>query len=270
MQTLPAREGDPDPPPDNGQHIALGCCTEYLRFLERVGQERLLPARAARAAGDRARTAPSRSSGPGCSPSSATGTFRCATGWRSRASRVGSARLEPAEHDGETFAHAPASAGPVAGGDRPLLGRVHPPGPQPAQRDVSAALGDLHRADRAPRRADGLRSRPAGRAARRDARRGGRARARASGVRPCAPGARVAALEEGAAVLADGERVEGEASSSPCPRARARALLGEPEPALEDSPIVSAHLLFDRRVLRLRAGGAAREPRALGLRPRAG
>ena len=34
----PTREGDPEPPPDNGQHIALGCFTEYLRFLERVGE----------------------------------------------------------------------------------------------------------------------------------------------------------------------------------------------------------------------------------------
>ncbi|HXR11687.1 MAG TPA: FAD-dependent oxidoreductase, partial [Gaiellaceae bacterium] len=31
-------EGDPQPPPDNGQHIALGCFTEYLRFLERIGE----------------------------------------------------------------------------------------------------------------------------------------------------------------------------------------------------------------------------------------
>jgi len=38
VQTLPRREGDPEPPPDNGQHIALGCFTEYLRFLERIGQ----------------------------------------------------------------------------------------------------------------------------------------------------------------------------------------------------------------------------------------
>src|SRR5256714_229859 len=37
VQTLPPREGDPDPPPDNGQHIALGCFDAYLRFLERVG-----------------------------------------------------------------------------------------------------------------------------------------------------------------------------------------------------------------------------------------
>jgi squalene-associated FAD-dependent desaturase len=38
VQTLPRREGDPEPPPDNGQHIALGCFTEYRRFLGRVGE----------------------------------------------------------------------------------------------------------------------------------------------------------------------------------------------------------------------------------------
>jgi protoporphyrinogen oxidase len=37
VQTLPEREGDPEPPPDNGQHIALGCFTEYLKFLQRIG-----------------------------------------------------------------------------------------------------------------------------------------------------------------------------------------------------------------------------------------
>jgi hydroxysqualene dehydroxylase len=37
VQTLPRREGDPDPPPDNGQHVALGCFEQYLWFLERVG-----------------------------------------------------------------------------------------------------------------------------------------------------------------------------------------------------------------------------------------
>jgi hydroxysqualene dehydroxylase len=37
VQTLPPRGGDPDPPPDNGQHVALGCFTHYLRFLERIG-----------------------------------------------------------------------------------------------------------------------------------------------------------------------------------------------------------------------------------------
>jgi hydroxysqualene dehydroxylase len=38
VQTLPEREGDPEPPPDNGQHIGLGCFTEYLSFLERIGE----------------------------------------------------------------------------------------------------------------------------------------------------------------------------------------------------------------------------------------
>jgi hydroxysqualene dehydroxylase len=40
VQTLPEREGDPSPPPDNGQHIALGCFTEYLSFLDRIGEGR--------------------------------------------------------------------------------------------------------------------------------------------------------------------------------------------------------------------------------------
>ena len=40
VQTLPERDDDPKPPPDNGQHIALGCFTEYLRFLDRVGEGR--------------------------------------------------------------------------------------------------------------------------------------------------------------------------------------------------------------------------------------
>jgi hypothetical protein len=38
VQTLPERDGDPVPPPDNGQHIALGCFTEYLAFLDRIGE----------------------------------------------------------------------------------------------------------------------------------------------------------------------------------------------------------------------------------------
>ena len=37
VQTLPERDGDPPPPPDNGQHIALGCFESYLAFLDRIG-----------------------------------------------------------------------------------------------------------------------------------------------------------------------------------------------------------------------------------------
>jgi squalene-associated FAD-dependent desaturase len=38
VQTLPEREGDPPPPPDNGQHIGLGCFTAWQRFLARIGK----------------------------------------------------------------------------------------------------------------------------------------------------------------------------------------------------------------------------------------
>jgi hydroxysqualene dehydroxylase len=38
VQTLPEREGDPPPAPDNGQHIGLGCFTEWQRFLARIGK----------------------------------------------------------------------------------------------------------------------------------------------------------------------------------------------------------------------------------------
>ena len=50
VQTLPEREGDPPPPPDNGQHIGLGCFTEWQRFLARIGKAGAIAARAARAA----------------------------------------------------------------------------------------------------------------------------------------------------------------------------------------------------------------------------
>jgi hypothetical protein len=61
--------------------------------------------------------------------------------------------------------------------------------------------------------------------------------------------ARVVELTEHAAVLADGEQVEGDAFVLAVPPAESARLLGEAAPALEDSPIVSVHLLFDRRLL---------------------
>jgi len=42
VQTLPRREGDPDPPPDNGQHVALGCFEHYLALLDRIGSSELV------------------------------------------------------------------------------------------------------------------------------------------------------------------------------------------------------------------------------------
>jgi hypothetical protein len=63
-------------------------------------------------------------------------------------------------------------------------------------------------------------------------------------------GARVAALEDDAALLADGERVAADALVVAVPPAESARLLDEPTPPAEDSPIVSVHLLFDRPVLR--------------------
>ena len=50
-------------------------------------------------------------------------------------------------------------------------------------------------------------------------------------------------------MLSDGERVAGDAFVVALPPEESAALLGEPAPELEDSPIVSVHLLFDRRLL---------------------
>ena len=63
------------------------------------------------------------------------------------------------------------------------------------------------------------------------------------------------ALEAAGATVLTNARVESldeldaDAVVVALPPARERALLGEPEPELEDSPIVSVHLLFDRVLL---------------------
>jgi hypothetical protein len=63
-------------------------------------------------------------------------------------------------------------------------------------------------------------------------------------------GARVTGIEAGtAAVLADGRRVEGDAFVVALPPGEGAHVLGEEDPGLEDSPIVSVHLLFDRAIL---------------------
>ncbi len=62
--------------------------------------------------------------------------------------------------------------------------------------------------------------------------------------------ARVTALDGRTAVLAEGERIESDGVILALPREESAALLGEPAPALEDSPIVSVHLVVDRQILR--------------------
>jgi hypothetical protein len=61
--------------------------------------------------------------------------------------------------------------------------------------------------------------------------------------------ARVVELDGDEAVLADGDRVAGDAFVVALPPRESAELLGEPPPELADSPIVSVHLLFDRPIL---------------------
>ena len=53
-----------------------------------------------------------------------------------------------------------------------------------------------------------------------------------------------------AVILADGDRVAGDVFVVAVPPNESARLLREPDPGLDDSPIVSVHLLFDRPLLR--------------------
>ena len=248
VQTLPAREGDPDPPPDNGQHIALGCFTTYLRFLEDVGQgesvrREPLSLPVIGEDGSVARI------GAGArtllryrhlSPGDRLGVARVAR-------RLG--RLRPEEYDDQTFAALLRGLGQSQRAIdrfwdvfiRPALNlRSEEVSAEPAVFTVQTALlgtrgdGDLV-LPLAPLGA--MHGEAAGRAL----------AARGATVRT---GIRVTEIEAGAAILAEGERVEADAFVLALPPGESARLLGEPAPPLEDSPIVSAHLLFDRPLLR--------------------
>ena len=247
VQTLPEREGDPPPPPDNGQHVALGCFTEYLRFLGRVGQASAV--RRSRLAlpviGEDGSTA---TIAPG--PLALLRYRHLSMAERIavvRATRV-LARLDPDAHDHETFAELLARLGH----SRSAIDRFWDVFIRPAlnlrSAEASAALalftvqtallGGRDAADLVlPAAPLGeIHGDAAGRAL---AAMGAEVRLRA----------RVVELDACAAVLADGERVEGDAFVVAAPPRESARLLAEPEPELADSPIVSVHLLFDRRIL---------------------
>ena len=247
VQTLPEREGDPDPPPDNGQHIALGCCDAYLDFLERIGQG---------SSAERRRLALPVIAEDGSVAFIGAGALALLryrhVPLRDRltiarvARRLGS--LVPEDHDGEGFATLLRRLGQ----SEAAIGRFWDVFMRPAlnlpSEQVSAglALFTVQTALLADRRAGDLvlPRRPLGEmhgeaAGRVLAERGALVRTNA----------RVVELEHDAALLADGERVHADAFVLAVPSAESARLLGEPAPALEDSPIVSVHLLFDRRLL---------------------
>ena len=232
VQTLPRRAGDPEPPPDNGQHIALGCFTEYLRFLDRIGQSgsvQRLPL-ALSVIDEHGRTAAIRPS-----PLALLRYRHVSLGDRLRILRA-LARWGDAE--GATFAEALRARGQ----SQRAIDRFWDVFIRPALNlragEASATAGSftVQTALLAGKRASDLilPTRPLGEMH-------GDAAGRA--------------LETAGATLRTGARVhdltelDAEAVVVAVPPAESARLLGEPEPDLDHSPIVSAHLLFDRHLL---------------------
>lgn len=247
VQTLPERDGDPSPAPDNGQHVALGCCEAYLAFLDEIGTSGSIRRR---------RLALPVIAEDGAVAFIGPGAWRLLRyrhvplGERLRIARTARrlGRLNSAEHDHETFAEAVRRlGGSQAGIDRFWDVFMRPALNLPSE-EVSAALGifTVQTALLGERSASDLLLPGAalgemhGEAAERVL------SARGVEIRR---NARVVALEDDAALLVDGERVGGDAFVLAVPPAESARLLGEPAPRLEDSPIVSVHLLFDRAIL---------------------
>jgi len=247
VQTLPAREGDPDPPPDNGQHIALGCCQAYLDFLDKIGsadqvrrQPLVLPVldEQGRASMIRAGLLPLL-------------RYRHLS-LRERLAVVLAIlrmrRLRPEEHDEETFASLLQRLGCSSRAIERFWDVFMRPALNLRCAEASAALGvfTVKTALLGPRGASDL-VLPGAPLGAMHGEAAGRALAAAGAT--VRVSARVVALEGKTAVLADGEEVEGDAVVVAVPPAEAARLLGEDDPNLGHSPIVSAHLLFDRRIL---------------------
>ena len=253
MQTLPERDGDPEPPPDNGQHIALGCFTEYLRFLERIGE-----------GGSYLRTrlglpVIDEDGSVGDDPTVLTGAAalrricRCETGCGSRLHTPATARRAVAAE--ETFGELLRRLGRSDAAVDAFLGRLHPAGAQPAGRRGRRRRGPLHRAHGAARAAREQRPRPADAAARRDARRRGGTRARRP--RPARLAGRVARRPRR---RRDRRRRAAGRERAPARRAGARS-----SRTRRSSASISGSTA---KLLAAAARGAARLGRALGLRPR--
>jgi squalene-associated FAD-dependent desaturase len=232
VQTLPRREGDPEPPPDNGQHIALGCFTEYRRFLERIGEggslRRLrleLPVIDER--GQSASITPS--------PLALLRYHHVSLGDRLRILR---ALARWGDSRGTTFADALRARGQ----SQQAIDRFWDVFIRPAlnlrAEEASAEAGDFtvrtallgHRSDSdllLPAKPLGeMHGDAAGRAL------------EAAGAH-VHTGARVESIDQ----------LEADAVVVAVPPQESARLLGEPEPRLEDSPIVSVHLWFDRVLL---------------------
>jgi hydroxysqualene dehydroxylase len=235
VQTLPERDGDPEPPPDNGQHIALGCFTEYLRFLERIGEGgSFLRTRLALPVVDEDGAVAS------IEPS-----LRALLAYRHLSLRdrlrlpVTTLRLRSAQaRANETFGQLLRRLGETEASIDSLWDVFVRPALNLRcdEADAGAGLFTVRTALLGPRANSDLimPTRPLG-----------RMHGDAAGAALEAAGAivrteaRVSSLDE----------VDADATVVAVPPGECARLLGEPEPSLEDSPIVSVHLWFDRPLL---------------------
>jgi hydroxysqualene dehydroxylase len=233
VQTLPRREGDPEPPPDNGQHIALGCFTEYVRFLDRIGESGSL-----RRLGLELPVLDERGHSTAIAPS-AVALLRYRHVPLGDRLRILRALARWGEVDGKTFADALRARGQ----SQPAIDRFWDVFIRPALNlrsgEASAEAGDftVRTALLGERSASDLLlpTRPLGEMHGEAA---GRALEAAGAV--VRIGARVESLDE----------LDADAVVVAVPPRESARLLREPEPRLEDSPIVSVHLWFDRVLLR--------------------
>jgi squalene-associated FAD-dependent desaturase len=233
VQTLPRREGDPEPPPDNGQHIALGCFTEYRRFLDRIGEggsvRRLrleLPV-----IDERGRSA---SITP--SPLALLRYAHLPLGDRLRILR---ALARWGDSRGTTFADALRARGQSQRAIDRFWDVFIRPALNLRSEEASAEAGDFTvRTALLGERSDSdllLPTKPLG-----EMHGDAAGRALEAAGAQVHTGARVERLEE----------LDADAVVVAVPPVESARLLGEAEPALEDSPIVSVHLWFDRALLR--------------------
>jgi squalene-associated FAD-dependent desaturase len=236
VQTLPEREGDPPPPPDNGQHIALGCFEAYRRFLTRIGKRDALRREPLRlpVIDERGRVSTIR---PGLR---LLGYRHLPLASRLRIARV-TLRLQglsPERHCDETFAELLRGLGQR----QPEIDRFWDVFIRPALNLPSEEAGadygifTVQTALLGGRGASDLLL-PAEPLGEMHGAAAGRALAQAGADLRLE--SRVESLDE----------LEADAVVLAVPPPEAARLLGEPEPALEDSPIVSVHLLFDRVLL---------------------
>jgi squalene-associated FAD-dependent desaturase len=232
VQTLPRREGDPEPPPDNGQHIALGCFTEYRRFLDRIGEggsvRRLgleLPV-----IDERGRSA---SITP--SPLALLRYGHVPFGDRLRILR---ALARWGDSRGTTFADALRARGQSQRAIDRFWDVFVRPALNLCSEEASAEAGDFTvRTALLGDRSDSdllLPTKPLG-----EMHGDAAGRALEAAGAQVHTGARVERLDE----------LDAEAVVVAVPPGESARLLGEPEPALQDSPIVSVHLWFDRVLL---------------------